>query len=198
MKKLLFFSLFILLCPVLAKAEGRDNIPPASPSDFKAAVVSETAADEAVVNVKVNKAKNRLVNSGNQAEARNQRLDNSITSLTAVAANLAEQGNLETSQKIESIIAKQVSRQETIEQHLIQAKAKKRLMVFFFGPDFARLKLAAADLISYQDSIKELNALGVSETGEGIQTMQTISQQIDSEITKEKRSFNLFGWLGKK
>ena len=134
------------------------------------------------------------------AVTRRSRVANAVQEMEGIATRNQGIGD-----QIRVIAQNQNRIQEEAEDALETAQKRSGFARFFIGPDYAQLKTVEERLKNHSQNLAELKELReqiqVNQDkdllDEQIQVMEEIKQELQNEVTKDKKGFSLFGWLSR-
>jgi len=107
-------------------------------------------------------------------------------------------------EQIRTIAQNQNKIQEQAENALATAQKRSNFARFFIGPNYGELNEVQKNLDTHIEKLEELKTLKkeISNSDallldEQIEKMETITTELEEEITQNKKGFSLFGWLNR-
>ncbi|MBU4331657.1 hypothetical protein KKD20_00835 [Patescibacteria group bacterium] len=139
-------------------------------------------------------------NQNEGAVSRRSRVANTAQEMERIAARNQGVGS-----QIRVIAQNQNRIQEEAENALQTAQKRSGFARFLIGPNYKQLKTVEERLENHTQNLAELEALkeqiqsstDKSLIDEQIQAMEEVKQELENEITENRKGFSLFGWLSK-
>lgn len=145
-------------------------------------------------------AKKAVQRGSEKSEERRSQVANAVQEMLMVAERNAGVG-----QQIRTIAQTQNQVQEHAEQAIQEAQKRSKLVKFFIGPNYGRLKQVEENLGINAEQLKELKELknqienpeDVAILEQEIANIEQARADLELEVKNEKKGFSLFGWMNR-